>query len=119
MKIFEINNLKSRLLKGDVIDLSNDEDMISLFYKETLGGSKEFIIELNSKIVGMNKRFRTFRDKVWLLVENKDFKFDEEANEDSDPINDALNNIPKLGTKEFNDMCSEMFGGGKVNFTKI
>jgi hypothetical protein len=75
MEIFEINNLRTRLESGEIIELSNDNDLVQLFFRKSLDGSKQFFIELNAKIISMNKGHRAFRDKVWKLVESRKLDF--------------------------------------------
>ena len=75
MELFEINNLKQKLLSGELIELSNENDMVQLFHRKSLDGSEQFFIELNCKIIKMTKRFRTFRDNVWELVNERNLRF--------------------------------------------
>ena len=75
MEIFEINNLKPRLHAGEIITLSSEEDVMHLYFRESLSGKYYFFIVLNSKVITMNIRFRTFRDKVWDIVQKRNLKF--------------------------------------------
>lgn len=74
MELYKINNLKQPLLAGEIIEMSNDDDLVQLFYRKSLDGSNQFFIELNAKIIASNKQFRAFRDKLVRLVDERDLK---------------------------------------------
>lgn len=74
MELYEINRFRPRLQVGEIIELSNETDAVELYYKETLGGYNAYFIQLNAKIIGMNKSHRAFRDKVAKMVQELDLK---------------------------------------------
>ena len=64
--------MKKRLLNGEVLELQNcSGDCMVLSFRKTLGGSMEFVVELNAKIIKMCKTFKAFENKVNELIEDR------------------------------------------------
>ena len=65
-----MKTIKERLQGGEVITFSNDNDFIDIMFRETLSGRKEWIIELNCKIIKMTKTFNPFLNTLNKMVLN-------------------------------------------------
>lgn len=71
LKIMKIGNLKQSLLEGEIIELLNEDDVMLLYYRESLDGSMQYFIELNSKLLSMTKYFKTFEKRVLKLIKER------------------------------------------------
>lgn len=66
-----MKNLKTRLEQGENIEFESDNDMMEANHRKTLGGSTEFIIILNCKIIHMSKTFKSFENKLINLISER------------------------------------------------
>lgn len=65
--------MKNRLLNGEIIEFKNPAgDWVILEHSKTLGGSIEFKIELNGKIIKMCKTFKAFENKLKNLIKERE-----------------------------------------------
>ena len=74
MELFELNRLKVKLNIGDSIDMFSIDDCATVSKNKR----EEFIFELNGKVILIQKSFRTFRDKLIKIVEERGLFFAEE-----------------------------------------
>ena len=63
--------MKTILLNGENLQFENENDIMELSFRKTLGGSDEFIIELNCKTISMFKTFKPFENRVNWLIESR------------------------------------------------
>lgn len=56
--------LKTRLIDGEHISFSNEDHLMELSFRKTLGGSEEFIMMFNCKIIHMSKTWKSMWKKI-------------------------------------------------------
>lgn len=74
MELFELNRLKVKLEVGESIDMFSIDDCATVSKNKR----EEFVFELNGKVLFIQKRFRTFRDKLATIVERRGLMFSDE-----------------------------------------
>ena len=67
--------MKKHLITGNTIEFENEDgETMELSFRRTLGGSMQFICELNGKIVKMCKTFMAFEKKVQAICRERHLK---------------------------------------------
>lgn len=70
-------NMKTKLIRGQILEFSNDEDLIVVWFSRT---TQCFCIQLNAIVIDSLKTFPIFELKLKNLLKRKEIDFEPKEN---------------------------------------